>query len=193
MTDGGQDRGRQGERAPLHVLFTTMAVAALLAIAAATWLPVGELLPASAQSNLRGVQQVLPQGWAFFTKSPRGDFYAAYRFDGGEWETANRGPNAQPRWAFGLNRESRLTEFDVQTALANAADDWWQDCARTDTDTECLADSPSHAVTAYGHDLRLCGDVGLVRREAVPWAYREFQKRTDGSSLRLEITCEEPR
>ncbi|WP_309067464.1 SdpA family antimicrobial peptide system protein [Microbacterium sp.] len=170
-----------------------MTVAALLAISALTWLPIGELLPTTTQSQLRGVQQVAPQGWAFFTKSPRGQVHFPYRSDGSDgWITADRGPNAQLRWAFGLNRESRLTEFDVQTVLAQVEDDWWQECSKSASDSQCLDNTPAHEVSAVGHDLRLCGDVGLVRREPVPWAYRDYLNRTDGESIRLLVSCQEP-
>ena len=64
-------------------------------------------------------------------------------------------------------------------------------CSRLEQDSECIAASQVREVATIGHDLRLCGDVGIVRREPVPWAYRDFQDRTDGESLRLHVTCEE--
>jgi antimicrobial peptide system SdpA family protein len=192
MSDDGRSRGRRRDRAGAHLAITSVTVAALLVVSALTWLPIGELLPTSTQSQLRAVQQVAPQGWAFFTKSPRGQVHFPYRSDGSDgWVAADRGPNAQLRWAFGLNRESRLTEFDVQTVLAQVDDSWWRECSRTESDSRCLADTPIHEVSAAGHDLRLCGEVGLVRREPVPWAYRDHLDRTDGQSLRLLVSCQE--
>lgn len=192
MNDDGRSHGQRSDRAGVHLVLTTVTVAALLVVSALTWLPIGELLPATTQSQLRGVQQVAPQGWAFFTKSPRGQMHFPYRGDGSDdWIGASRGPNAQLRWAFGLNRESRLTEFDVQTVLEQVDDDWWRDCSRSESDSQCLGDAPTHRVSATGHDLRLCGEIGLVRREPVPWAYRDYLDRTDGESIRLLVSCKE--
>lgn len=193
MTQTTQGRDRQARTGLSHLLSVTVLVSVLLVGCALTWLPVGELLPTTVQSQVRTAQTIAPQGWAFFTKSPRGPVPTAYRWDGGEWVSADRGPNAQPRWAFGLNRESRLTEFDVQTALAEVDESWWLDCPRGDDDAACLTASAARPVASVGHDLRLCGEIGIVRREPVPWAYREFVERSAGQALRLTVACEEIR
>ncbi|WP_396644353.1 SdpA family antimicrobial peptide system protein [Microbacterium sp.] len=191
MTSTTQGRERDARTGMSHLLAVTGLVSVLLVGCVLAWLPVGELLPTTVQSQVRSVQSIAPQGWAFFTKSPRGSVPLAYRWDGGEWVSADRGPNAQLRWAFGLNRESRLTEFDVQTALAEVDESWWQDCPRDRGDAHCLSATAPRAVASVGHDLRLCGEVGIVRREPVPWAYREYIERSAGQSLRLTVACEE--
>lgn len=167
-------------------------VVALLIAAAATWLPVGGVLGRDVVGTVSAVQQVAPQGWAFFTKSPRSEVYYAYAASSsGTWEPANRGPNAQPKYLFGLNRESRLTEFDVQTLVAEAEKSWWTECPSSSNDQECLDRAASHSIAVSGYDLRLCGEVGLLRREPVPWAYRDFYEKSSGSSLRLTVECKE--
>ncbi|WP_164878204.1 SdpA family antimicrobial peptide system protein [Microbacterium enclense] len=191
MTHTTQGREQADRTGVAHLLGVTALVSVLLVGCALAWLPVGELLPTTVQSQVRAAQAIAPQGWAFFTKSPRGPVPTAYRWDGDEWVSADRGPNAQLRWAFGLNRESRLTEFDMQTALAEVDESWWRDCPGRHDDAECLSDTAPRPVASVGHDLRLCGEVGLVRREPVPWAYREYVERTAGQSLRLTVDCEE--
>ncbi|MBT9607823.1 SdpA family antimicrobial peptide system protein [Microbacterium sp.] len=186
-------QGRDRRSAASHVGAVAALVTVLLVGCTVTWLPIGELLPTTLQSQVRAAQPLAPQGWAFFTKSPRGPVASPYRSEDGEWTPADRGPNAQFRWAFGLNRESRLTEFDVQTALAEVDDSWWQDCPRQSDDAQCLTDAVPRAVASVGHDLRLCGEVGIVRREPVPWAYREFVDRSAGQAIRLTVSCEEIR
>ena len=79
----------------------------------------------------------------------------------------------------------------MQTALAEADETWWEECATDQTDEQCLSAATVREVASVGRDLRLCGDVGIVRREPVPWAYREFSTRSVGVAVRLEVSCEE--
>ncbi len=49
-----------------------------------------------------------PQGWAFFTRSPREDVFSALMPNGHDgWTAAGLGPNGRPSAAFGFNRAAR--------------------------------------------------------------------------------------
>lgn len=135
----------------------------------ATALPPADHLAPSTKRAANVVREILPEGWSFFTKSPREAFVVAFDEDGLELGTA---PNAQPRWAFGLNRASRLGGIDVERVLEELDRDAWRPCDVAATVSACSADLKPQRVRIKDAAQTLCGDVTLARKEPVPWAFR---------------------
>jgi antimicrobial peptide system SdpA family protein len=140
------------------------------------------------------VHEVVPQGWGFFTRDPRSAFVSAFvKSSDGVWQNATRGPNATLKNAFGFNRASRLDEYDVsQVTGSREIGDLWQDCTGATIRSCADAARSEHGVQhwqAQGYDLRLCGDVLLLRTEPVPIAFAgmEFSPKTE--SIRASVTC----
>jgi len=182
--------GRQAIRPVIALLVVATIVVACVGAIVATTTPAGDYLGSKSIQTRAQAREALPQGWAFFSKSPRGDVVVPYtRLDGADWENAARGPNVQPRWLFGLNRSSRLTEFDLQLALEDVDDADWHECDRSLTDEECLASLDALPVQSAGFASRLCGEVGVVARPPVPWAFRHTTDRLDGRAVRLTVEC----
>lgn len=143
---------------------------------------------AAVEPHLRAVT---PQGWAFFTRSPREPKLTAWRHDGGAWEPALLGPHAEPRNAFGFDRASRAQPVEAAILNNRVPEKAWIDCGRADL-PRCL-ERPG-AVTRVGStgpSPTLCGRVALVVREPWPWAWArgapdgEMPART----ARLEVEC----
>lgn len=133
---------------------------------------------------------LLPQGWAFFTKSPRDVNFFIYRPRTSGWSSAYAGPLARPRNAFGLNRLSRAqgVEFGLLTRELKGAS--WRPCTV----------SPKGCLSRYGPPVRvrnpspqplLCGTYGFVEQRPVPWAWARSRGEFDmpSRSLVIEAAC----
>lgn len=171
----------------------TVAVAALWAVAA--------LYPIQAAAPNNPVTlpfedrvdslKVAPQGWAFFTRSPREPYLLPYvRASSGQWESAHVGQHAHPKHAFGLNRASRAQGVEMGLLQSEIDEDDWRDCDGAPED--CLPALPV-TVTAENESPRptLCGDVALLRQEPVPWAWSRGSDPPEmpGEAVRMEVAC----
>lgn len=123
-----------------------------------------------------------PQGWAFFTKSPRIPELTAMRMststrtDERNLESLTYGPNAQAKWLFGADRTSRIQEFEYDL-LNNASShvDWYECNGRVDLNcvNEFASSTKTPTVTVINDSpiASLCGELLLVRFGITAWAY----------------------
>ncbi|AYD89974.1 SdpA family antimicrobial peptide system protein [Actinomyces lilanjuaniae] len=164
---------------------------AVITLQAMSWLPVRETGGSEVKTVSRIVRTFTMQGWAFFTKSPRDDFIVPYKFDEreGVWHSAARGPAVQPRYVFGLNRESRLTEFDIQEIIGLSADDDWVGCENVSKFESCL-EGASTTTMMVGKENQICGSVAIVEAPPVPWMYRKHLNGMPGRVLFVNTICE---
>lgn len=132
-------------------------------------LPSADHLGPESKRVVNVAREVLPEGWSFFTKSPREAFVVAYGEDGDELGT---GPNAQPKWAFGLNRASRLGGIDVDRVMQLLDRDAWHSCQVGMDVTTCRNKLHAESVQITADPHSLCGEITLARRKPTPWAFR---------------------
>jgi hypothetical protein len=69
-------------------------------------------------------------------------------------------------------------------------DSAWQWCSRTPTNCLLSMNTPV-AIRDHEKSPRLCGRLGVVQQERVPWAYRNSSKEQDTPSLiaLLDVSC----
>lgn len=68
--------------------------------------------------NSIDIRVFAPQGWAFFTRDPQEARVLPFvRSKSGAWRSANLGPFAQPRYAFGLDRKPRAQGVEIGLLL----------------------------------------------------------------------------
>ncbi|WP_162621784.1 SdpA family antimicrobial peptide system protein [Microbacterium suaedae] len=174
------------------VLVATLLIVAVIAV---TSLPAQVHTPRSWNGGLAVVQSVVPQGWGFFTRDPREPSVTPYTEGvNNEWVNAKRGPNVQPQYAFGANREGRLTEFDVEGVVSGAeGTPEWVSCG-TVSELDCIAQTlesgPILASNVAGYDLRLCERIALIREDPVPLSYARFGGKPELSGMILDVDCE---
>jgi len=176
---------------PKTAVATVAAVyAVIVAIVTLSWAPVEKHYPVGLLNGANVVRTYFPQGWAFFTRDPQLDRSTPFSLVDGEWIDVSRGRNAQPRFLLGLNRESRLSELDSSAILALVPEEYeWEECERGQSDEACIAGSTPLDVEAQRTDQPLCGDVAVILREPVPFAYGTRVDTMPGRVARLDISC----
>ena len=145
-----------------------------------------------AEGQLKPVMALfVPEGWAFFTKSPRDDRLLSFVRNGdGEWTYINRGPNAESRNWFGINRTSRAQGPEIGGLMSLLRASAWQSC--TGDPRPCLEKSQ---VAFSGRNrsptATLCGTVGIVLQQPLPWAWYDARDQIQLPSrvAKLEVTC----
>lgn len=135
------------------------------------------------------VRALVPQGWAFFTKSPRSRSAEVFRHrpDGG-WRDITAGTRARPRSLMGLDRTGRAQGTEVAMLIAVVPERSWRDCERRPTD--CLAEAPvAHTIVNRSTHHSVCGEVGIVLQDVLPWAWRDLPTTMPSKVLRVRVTC----
>lgn len=161
--------------APLSLAIITLYSASYVMPSSALVLPFYE--------NAKQVGPVLwPQGWAFFTKSPRIPELTAMRMPTStitgeqKLESLTYGPNAQAKWLFGADRTSRIQEFEYDLLNSASSHISWYECkGRVDLNcvNELTLTSTISTVTVINDSpiASLCGELLLVRFGITAWAY----------------------
>ncbi|MEU1312727.1 SdpA family antimicrobial peptide system protein [Streptomyces cinnamoneus] len=138
------------------------------------------------------VANVAPQGWAFFTKSPRDVEVLPYRrTPDGTWTSLALTPHSSPRNAFGLDRASRSQGIEISLLLNLAEKKEWKECEENDL-PGCLANArSSRKVKNPSPEPTVCGRVALVQEKPVPWAWRDLvdERTTPERYLAMDVTC----
>ncbi|QYC40435.1 Sporulation-delaying protein SdpA [Nonomuraea coxensis DSM 45129] len=130
-----------------------------------------------------------PQGWAFFTKSPREPQVGVWQRAAGGWRDARLGPHSEPWNALGFNRRSRSQGLELGIMQTAVPADAWRPCEGDDV-SACLDRAPV-AVTIRNTAPRPvhCGPVGLVQRDPLPWAWAGSETVMPAKVARLEVSC----
>ncbi len=138
-----------------------------------------------------GIRGVMPQGWAFFTRSPREPDLFPFVKRGGRWVRASRGPHSHPAHAFGLNRISRSQAIESALLLRPVPATAWQGCRQL---PEACLEKLARTLPLANVSPRptLCGTVGFARQQPIPWAWSRSAVTMPSRVVRLEVNCEPP-
>ena len=137
------------------------------------------------------LQAVVPEGWGFFTRDPREVRLLPYVREAGAWRAAREGPNGEPRNAFGFNRAARAQGVEMGLLETSIPTKAWKACA---TEIAACLDRIS-APVQVGNPTpapTLCGDVGLVHRDPLPWAWagsEPDETSMPSKVVRLTVKC----
>jgi antimicrobial peptide system SdpA family protein len=118
-----------------------------------------------------------PEGWGFFTRDPREERVSFFVRDArGNWTSASLAPHARARNVFGLNRKSRAQGIEAGMLLTTIPESDWTTCRQSAE--ACLAAAPVVAtMTNTSPQPTLCGEVGLLLRKPLPWAWTRSKSR----------------
>jgi antimicrobial peptide system SdpA family protein len=149
-------------------------------------------LPPNAIQIPQGVTQaarlLVPEGWAFFTASPRTVYPQAYELSRrGTWRDQG-GSLAVPSDLFGLDRSLRAEGTEIALLVQSVPARAWRDCGSVPA--RCLSAAPVAVRLVNTSTLdNLCGDVGFVRQQVLPWAWRDSGTVMPSLVLRAEVSC----
>lgn len=139
------------------------------------------------------VLAVAPEGWAFFTRSPREHIKHLYRPTDEGWTQVDRSNFTVRNW-MGVKRTSTIENVELHHLLRLAkGEDGWTACRKPAP--ACLASGkgPTVSVRNETASQMLCGSIAVQRREPVPWAWSGAEEPVVMPSevLRLDVTCPE--
>ncbi|WP_084542469.1 SdpA family antimicrobial peptide system protein [Calidithermus chliarophilus] len=137
------------------------------------------------------VTGILPQGWGFFTKSPRDEqFYLFVKGPDGAWVPGLRGPLSAPGNFLGLDRFVRAQSIEFGLLVSSLGTDAWTAC-RGLLDACVRTAKVGVSLTNPSPHRLICGPVAFVMRKQVPWAWTR-SKRPVQMPYRLalvEVQC----
>ncbi len=132
-----------------------------------------------------------PQGWKFFTRSPREDWLLPFRRADDGWQRASLGPNARFDAYFGISRAPRAQGIEIGLLLHDVEKGMWDKC--TDDPVRCLERSPiKRTLRNKTPQPTLCGLIGFALQEQVPWAWaysRATPPRMPSRIAKFEVKC----
>ncbi|MFF2908245.1 SdpA family antimicrobial peptide system protein [Paenibacillus sp. NPDC057934] len=126
--------------------------------------------------------KIFPQGWSFFSKSPRDEEFLILDTN---YQSAVNWPNNSARNLFGINRNGRAQGIEAGV-LAYQVKKKWSTCEENlnkcikKTEDVVKVNNPSPNPT-------LCGRYIIVRREPVPWAWANIVSSSDQPSSFVEV------
>jgi antimicrobial peptide system SdpA family protein len=143
-------------------------------------------LPDAADRNY--ARMFVPQGWAFFTGDPRTARLSVVEFHDGQWRDVTPGRLAVPEDLMGLDRVRQARTSDLHLLVAAVPDSAWSECEAGPTD--CLTRLPGGPAVANPSQRRdVCGDIGLISQEVVPWAWRNMSTVMPSRVARVTVIC----
>lgn len=188
-SDVAPDGANRVRVSPRLVGSITLILALLAAYDLQAFLPTNVVRLPYQEAVSEQLRPVLPQGWAFFTKSARSEDVEIYALTDGSLREVSAGALAEPRNAFGLNRKVRAQGPEMATLVQELGADAWQPC--TDDVLSCVPGVSATGVRNAYDAPTICGNIVFVRTEPVPWAYRDLvpDERRAIFAARAEVSC----
>jgi len=136
---------------------------------------------------------VLPEGFAFFTKDPREQNPFLYKISEGDSLIMITKPNSSPENLFGLSRRQRALYVELGSIIPLISTKDRTTCATSFRD--CITNDPVKTVRIENRapQALLCGSYYLKMIEPVPWAWHKaFKGEMPMTIVRLELLCIDP-
>jgi antimicrobial peptide system SdpA family protein len=132
---------------------------------------------------------VAPQGWAFFTRNAQTEWTHAWVHGESGWHPTGTADD-RTRYAYGADRTFRARSAELERLLVRVPAAAWSPCRRDPSACLDEHDAPVRLVSDEHHPT-LCGDVGIVRREPVPFAWARAKEPVTMPSkiARVRIEC----
>jgi antimicrobial peptide system SdpA family protein len=135
------------------------------------------------------VMSLLPEGWGFFTKSPRDPEMQVAVLHNGRLMNLNIVSSFEARYAFGFDRLSRAQGLEIDGLLSQLrTSSLWHDCQQNVSVCAQTLKGQKRLVN-LAHFPTLCGDLLLFESRPVPWAYRDIKPIMPSRLTRVEVVC----
>jgi antimicrobial peptide system SdpA family protein len=138
----------------------------------------------------RVIQTVLPEGWAFFTISPRSPDIVVYGpASDHTWRRLTLNAHSGSGALLGLNRRNRSQGTEVALVANQVPEQAWSECDRAPLDCLSGLAPQKRTVANFATQQTLCGEVGLIMQEVLPWAWRDLPTTMPSKVVRVVVTC----
>lgn len=141
--------------------------------------------------------RLMPQGWAFFSKSPRDPLIGPYTLSKtGDVVSQSMLPSTQAKYLWGMSRNARAQGVEVAYYAADLQSGDWADCKSPIID-ECVRQGKSlkaKPVKNPAPSPSVCGTSYLVESEPMPWSYRHLtEERFKALKIaKVKVQCLSP-
>jgi len=120
---------------------------------------------------------LLPEGWAFFTKNARDENVYVYKKIDGTFENCDP-TGSSYKYAFGFNRKGRAKTAELESMCALFSEsDWTKDSVLNFAELKSKAQV--HDVEDRVKDYAYSGEIFVIKREPIPWAWSRLPGRID--------------
>jgi antimicrobial peptide system SdpA family protein len=135
------------------------------------------------------VMSLMPEGWGFFTKSPRDPEMQVAVLHNGRFIKLNIVSSFQAKYAFGFDRLSRAQGLEIDGLLSQVqSSSLWQGCQQNVA--VCSQNLPVQKQLVNSVQFpTLCGNLVLFERRPIPWAYRNSKPIMPSRLTRVEVVC----
>lgn len=133
------------------------------------------------------VMKVFPQGWGFFSKSPRD---ASTVILNTSLELAPDWPNNSPKNLFGVKRQGRTQGIEMGLIYTQVPQNNWERC---EGDLSICVSQTETKVTVTNTTPKpyFCGEYVLVTQQPVPWAWSDLiqLEQLESKFVKVESIC----
>jgi antimicrobial peptide system SdpA family protein len=144
-----------------------------------------EMLPPKGK---QAVAAVVPEGWAFFTRNPRLPSLVPYQFGpDSRWHSVAAGRNTRSNDAMGVDRAGRAQGVELAILVEHVPGSVWHRCG--EDPLVCLSNAQVSATFENVSHRTICGDVGFVVQDVLPWAWRYSPALMPSKVVRVRVTC----
>lgn len=175
-----------------HVLPASVVAVTAFTYSLLAAFPPGAIQPPGLKEYRPAILTIAPQGWAFFTKSPRDPRVEPFKIERDGAIPISAWPAGQDRYLFGISREGRSQGLETGILSQGPAAEEWHECL-SNQPVECAREDTAKAIATVNEARRpsICGDIVLVEMEHVSWAYRNMTKQTSKAlkSAHLKVAC----
>ena len=116
---------------------------------------------------------ILPQGWGFFSKSPRDVLWGLSAADNKSEEVL--WPNMRVENLFGLYRKGRSQGVEMGNLSTHISEKDWVSCKDNNTD-DCKRDAKKITIKNNTPSPLLCGEYYFSNEKIVPWSYFKYSE-----------------
>jgi antimicrobial peptide system SdpA family protein len=151
-------------------------------------LPFNAVTPKGQNFNIK---VLLPEGWGFFTRNPREPYILFFKKENDQWKHCLSIPNSNYKNYFGLKRNARAEGIEYSFLIKDIVPEQW-----VKLDSDVISDREYSLLKVFEVSNRIsephiCGDILVVRREYIPWAWSATKKNIIMPSMvvRLKVKC----
>lgn len=137
------------------------------------------------------VGYVMPQGWAFFTRNAREPRVYVYTLNKDRHLQRLNVPGSSARYLFGLDRHGRKVPAEYLSMMAVLDSTKWEN-GRFDITEISKFSLKKSSIEISNNAIKptCCGEIILVKTNAVPWAWSQFNNvKMPAKMIKLYVRC----